>query len=161
MNDYEKINSIELPYDSIKQVYGHLRACGHHGVEGVALLAGVQEEYIFEVKTAIIPEQNAYNHEEGLIYTVSGEELHRINVWLYKNKLTLIAQVHSHPNEAYHSPTDDRYPIITAIGGFSIVVPYFGFNPITVEDWAVFRLNFSKTWQELSTKETKGFIKII
>jgi hypothetical protein len=37
-----------------------------------------------------------------------------------------VARIHSHPGEAFHSPTDDANPALTHDGALSIVVPYFG-----------------------------------
>ena len=160
MNDFEKVNTIQIPMQEVEKVYEHLRACGHRGVEGVALCAGKQCDDIFQVKEIIIPEQRAFDHEEGLLYMVDGKELHRINVWLYRNNMTLMAQIHSHPKRAYHSETDDTYPIIAAVGGVSIVIPDFGFNPISVNEWAVYRLSPHGMWEEQNPKARKELMYI-
>ena len=52
-------------------------------------------------------------------------ELPRLNVLLHERNLTLVAQLHSHPTNAYHSSTDDTYPIVTRAGRISLVVPDF------------------------------------
>ena len=41
----------------------------------------------------------------------------RVNRTFYEQGLTLAGQVHSHPADAYHSDTDDAYPLMTLIGG--------------------------------------------
>lgn len=161
MIGYINIQKVYIPKKSIEEVYVHIRSAGEKGVEGVALFAGQKNNSIFEIKTALIPRQKAFNHEGGLLYTVDGEELHRINVWLYKNKLSIIAQIHSHPSKAYHSDTDDKYPIVTTIGGISIVVPDFGFGQISVSAWAVYRLNTNRIWIEQSFREVNSLITII
>lgn len=161
MIGFQNIKKINIPFSCIEKVYEHLRKVGNRGVEGVALFAGEFKESTFYVKTEIIPKQEAFNHHGGLLYTVDGEELHKINVWLYKNKMTLIAQIHSHPGLAYHSDTDDKYPIITTIGGVSIVIPDFGFNPISISDWAVYRLNSSSGWVKHIDTDVKTLISII
>ena len=106
----EDINKVEIPFSKIEEVYSHLRYAGTKRIEGVALLSGKREGEIFKVLNTIIPKQEAYNHEGGLLYTVDADELHRINVWLYRNAQQLVCQIHSHPSEAYHSDTDDAYP---------------------------------------------------
>lgn len=155
------INKIIVPSTCIDHVYKHLRDAGDQGVECVALWAGNINGNSFEVKTNMIPAQTAYKIEQGLLYSVDGEELHRINVWLYENKMTLIAQIHSHPKEAYHSETDDRYPIMAVVGGFSIVIPDFGFREFSLKDWAVYRLIQNKGWNKLKEKEVLSLIQII
>jgi hypothetical protein len=140
------ITKVIVPIHCVQLVYEHLRKAGREGVEGVALWAGTHNSNVFEVKSTIIPKQKGYRIEDGLLYSVDGDELYQINQWLYENKMTLIAQIHSHPGEAYHSETDDRYPIVAVLGGISVVIPDFGFRRPDVKDWAVYRLMPSKQW---------------
>jgi hypothetical protein len=161
MTRLSDITKITLPLQAVNEVYEHLRNVGSKGLEGVALWGGEFEQNTFHIKTTIIPKQTAYSHEEGLLYSVDGDELHRINVWLYENKQRLVAQIHSHPSEAYHSSTDDAYPIVAANGGISIVVPDFAFAPFKLEDWAIFRLVQNDGWVQLTQQEIQNLIQII
>lgn len=161
MSMLSDIATIVFPQSCVNDVYEHLRECGQQGVEGVALFAGSISGSTFIVKAAIIPQQYTSRSEEGLMYMVKGEELHRINMWLYHNKMSLVAQIHSHPNEAYHSEADDAYPIITTVGGISIVVPNFGFGLICKDDWAVYRLSENGDWNQQSRNQVKTLIKIV
>lgn len=160
MIGFQHISKVYIPISCLENIYDHLREAGLKGLEGVALLIGKSNGDIFEVSKEIIPAQNAFNHDGGLLYTVEGEELHRINMWLYKNKMQLIAQIHSHPSVAYHSETDDKYPIVTTIGGISIVIPDFGFNSISTTNWAVYRLS-NNGWIEQNESEVSKLLIII
>lgn len=40
------------------------------------------------------------------------------------------AQVHTHPCEAFHSPTDDAYPLLGDAGFLSLVIPDFAMGPV-------------------------------
>jgi hypothetical protein len=79
----------------------------------------------FLVHAAHVPRQTATRSPDGLMVRVEGDALHRLNVWLYEHGQVLGAQVHAHPTDAYHSDTDDTFPIVTALGGLSLVVPDF------------------------------------
>ncbi len=79
---------------------------------------------------------------------------------LYERRLTLLLQVHSHPGEAYHSSTDDRFPIVTINGGLSIVVPDFGFGSFSIDDWAVYRLAAGGAWKEVDKATTRSTFQI-
>ena len=162
MSGLLNISSINIPSRCLEEVYTHLRKVGIKRFEGVALWAGAPAgESSFDITTTIIPNQTSYNHENGLLYTVDGDELYKINVWLYQNKLTLMSQIHSHPGAAYHSDTDDAFPIIAVNGGLSIVIPNFGFDELSIDTWAVYRLIPDKGWLELSDSEVKALINII
>jgi hypothetical protein len=91
---------------------------------------------------------------------VDSAELHRINVWLYENSLTLVAQLHSHPEEAYHSDTDDAFPIVTVVGGLSLVIPGFAREPFSLSRCAIYRLMPGAGWVELAAREAASLITI-
>ena len=160
MNGFQGISKIIIPLECIQKAYELMKYAGENRVEGVALFAGYEKDNEFYISQTIIPKQTAYRLELGLLYAVDGDELHRINVWLYENNLSIIAQIHSHPNEAYHSDTDDAYPIVATKGGISIVVPRFAVDPIDINNWAVYRLSSENDWIELSYSEIKKIIQI-
>jgi hypothetical protein len=158
------LNIQEVVFSSsvLSDAYSWLRKAGAKELEAVVLFSGTfrTEASTFEVLETIIPEQTSLNIEGGLLYAVDGDELHRINVYLHESKQLLIAQMHSHPGRAYHSSTDDAYPIVTKIGALSIVVPNFAADQISPRRWAVYRLNESVTWQRLNDAEVARLIKL-
>jgi hypothetical protein len=103
----------------------NLRSAGADGFEMFVLWSGLIDGPRFEVRNGHVPRQTASRSRTGLSVRVEGEALHRLNVWLYENKEVLGAQVHAHPTDAYHSGTDDTFPIVTTLGGLSLVVPDF------------------------------------
>lgn len=160
MNDFQKITKIILPIRFVDNIYEHLRVAGMKGVEGVGLWLGRQDGTLFTVYSSLIPAQKAYQMDEGLLYQVGGEELHRINRWAYEQKLVLLAQIHSHPGRAYHSDTDDAYPIVTTLGGFSIVIPNFASDPIDKKYWKVYRLQIDG-WNEVPEMEVNKLFQFV
>ena len=96
-----------------------------------------------------VPRQTSYKLYDGLCVRVDGDELHRLNVWLYEAQQVIGVQVHSHPVDAYHSDTDDAYPIATLEGSLSIVLPLFGRDGFESSDIAAYRLR-REGWLELS-----------
>jgi hypothetical protein len=53
---------------------------------------------------------------------------------LAQEKLGVRIQVHTHPGEAFHSPTDDAFPIIHTVGFLSLVIPNFALGPVGFEE---------------------------
>jgi hypothetical protein len=96
---------------------------------------------------------------DGLCVRVEGDELHRLNVWLFEHSENLAVQVHSHPTEAYHSETDNTYPIVTVRGGLSLVVPDFGRAGLLGNGVACYRLGLSGC-DDLSLGEAKKMIQL-
>lgn len=133
---------------------------GERGSEGFALWAGTVEGATFAVRETVIPAQRGVRVGDGICVVVEGAELHRINRWLYEQGMTLIAQLHSHPGEAYHSTMDDTFPIATAVDSLSLVVPDFARDPFSLEQCAVYRLTSNGSWAELSRDEVRALIVI-
>ena len=121
----EAVNRFRIPRDVVEATASALQAAGAEGVECFALWSGVPGEEAFEVRTLHVPPQRAYRLASGLLVRIDGEALHALNRWLYEHGELLAAQVHSHPTGAYHSDTDETFPVATQLGALSIVVPDF------------------------------------
>ncbi len=154
------MKTIVVPRAAVAEAHAHLRRVGRAGFEGFALWAGVAEGQSFTVRHTIIPAQKGIKAEEGVCVRVESEELHRINVWLHEHGFTLIGQIHCHPTNAYHSETDNAYPIVTTLGGISIVVPDFAQRSFVLEKCAVYRLMPGEGWIELSPVELNALIRV-
>jgi hypothetical protein len=96
----------------------------------------------------------------GVCVVVEGQALHALNVWLHKNGERLIAQVHSHPTHAFHSPMDDDYAVVTKPGSLSLVVPDFAVRPFSVGDCAIFRLSGQGKWIEVKLASAHRLISV-
>jgi hypothetical protein len=161
--DFSKIRRVHLPSDILDQTGIWLRRIGRRNDEAFVLWAGgfrTSEE--FDVTTGIFPEQKTIRSPFGVGVRVEGEEIRRISRWLYENNKVLLGQVHSHPTQAFHSDTDDFFPLVTAMGQFSVVVPFFARRPLPdLSGCAVFRLSGYGDWKRLSTAQVNGVFRVI
>jgi Prokaryotic homologs of the JAB domain len=153
------VNCVTLDRVVIHTTLQTLKKFGARGEEGLVLWLGRIEPGHARVSQVYVPHQSSISDENGMGYFVSGETLFELNKTLAESGLRLIAQVHSHPGEAYHSHADDRYAIVTVEGGLSIVVPDFGDAPAEPAAWAVYRLSSGK-WRELGTDEIRALIRV-
>ena len=145
--------------------FGHnfLRQLGLQGFEGLILWAGRfrdEDPRIFDVLEVFAPKQRGIRGPNGVGLTVDGDELFRMNADLYRRRLLLAGQVHSHPTEAYHSSTDDQYATVTIPGGLSLVVPDFASRPFEVSSTAVYRLAVEGEWVEVSQQAARSLIRV-
>ncbi len=131
-----------------------LRDFGAKRREGLVLWVGQIGANAASVEHIVIPPQRAVESEEGIGYFVEPGALFALNRALSERRQQLIAQVHSHPTRAYHSEADDRYAIVTAEGGLSLVVPDFGDAPDDLGAWAIYRL-LNRSWVELDEAEVR------
>jgi hypothetical protein len=118
-----------------------LSGAGSEGYERFAFWSGRPgDSGLFEVRALHVPQQVSYRTSHGLLVRVEGPELHRLNMWLFEHKQILAVQVHAHPTDAYHSGTDDAFPVVTIDGGLSIVVPNFCRQGLISAGTVIYRL---------------------
>lgn len=96
---------------------------GSHGLEGTAMLAGSPEGGLID--RLLIPEQKATRTAHGVAVEVTQQGKLEIAAGLRPGERWM-SRIHSHPDEAFHSSTDDRNPVLTAERSLSIVVPFYG-----------------------------------
>lgn len=65
---------------------------------------------------------------------------------LAEKRLSLRAQIHTHPGLAFHSAIDDEFPIVSQPGFVSVVVPDFGSGPIDLNTYWVGILQNDGSW---------------
>jgi proteasome lid subunit RPN8/RPN11 len=150
------ILSFVLPRSLLEWSLEALARIGTQRAEGFVVWGGVHaSETVFRFETGLVPEQRAYSTEDGLLVTVDGDALHKINVTFNESGLMLAGQIHSHPTGAYHSSTDDHLPLVTVVGGLSVVVPDFAQDGIgAFERFAWYRLASYANWIEVDPART-------
>lgn len=134
------IKRFRVPRDILDATERALADAGSKGNELFVLWSGKPNGKAFDVSTRHVPRQTAYRMKTGLLVRVDGDELHKLNVWLYNAGETLGVQIHAHPSHAYHSETDNTYPIISTPGALSLVAPDFCRRGLLVRDAAMYRL---------------------
>jgi hypothetical protein len=147
----EGIRTFIVEHAVLAETIGFLRHVGFKGCEGFVLWSGrTDAPGAFRVKRAIVPDQRAMVTDQGLLVVVDGDALFRVNKFAYEQGETLCGQVHSHPTDAYHSSTDDDYPLVTLQGSLSVVIPDFAAHaPGDIEMWAWYRLVDYGEWEPL------------
>lgn len=134
------VRRFRIQESAIHETVKAIRFAGQGGCELFVLWSGARDDDVFTVAKVHIPDQTSFKHDAGLCVRVGGAELHRLNVWLYEEQQVIGVQIHSHPADAYHSETDDTYPIATLDGSLSIVLPFFGRDGWDSSDIAAYRL---------------------
>lgn len=81
-------------------------------------------------------------------YRIDGVWVSALYAELAEHGERVIAQVHTHPNDAFHSRRDDARPIVLEAGLYSLVIPRFATKPIQQSDWYLTELQNDGAWQE-------------
>jgi hypothetical protein len=150
----------EAGEDILQDTERALRAAGRDGCELFVLWTGRLREDTFIVEHCYVPAQRSFRMRRGLCVRVDADELHKLNRWLFDNGQTLAVQIHTHPKDAYHSETDDTYPIVTTLGGLSIVIPDFCRGGLSSPKAAVYRLT-KGGWEELDLQLCQDLVPML
>jgi hypothetical protein len=59
-------------------------------------------------------------------------------------------QVHTHPGLAFHSATDDQYPMIHSVGFLSLVIPDFALGPARFDRAYLAEISPDGDWREVA-----------
>lgn len=142
----DAIRHFHVPKKIVDETDKALRSAGKKQLEAFVFWSGVVDGADFRIRSSYFPEQTGYRLPDGVCVRVDGKELHQLNLMLYQKKEILAVQIHTHPGRAYHSETDDTYPIVTLQGGLSIVVPNFCLTGVAGPATATYRLSQAAKW---------------
>jgi hypothetical protein len=72
---------------------------------------------------------------------------------LSDSSLGVRVQVHTHPGEAFHSATDDAFPLIHETGFLSLVIPNFGLGPVGFRQAYLTEIQPDGGWRQVPISE--------
>lgn len=134
------VESVQISSSIAKVTQEHLRRKGAEQAEGVVLWRGTLKPP--RITTAMIPDQITSLGR----FKVPLAERQRIAREQVGTGEFIVAQVHSHPERAFHSPVDDEEAIPRRVGSYSLVVPDFGSRSRLLEEAALYRLSAGGAW---------------
>jgi hypothetical protein len=132
---------IRVPGTLLQTTFEIVRRCGRGRRECQALWIAQLGELTTVVDVA---HPDHRSHAGG--FHVDNAWLTSLWIDLAKNRRSIIAQVHTHPERAFHSRTDDLFPIIHTPGFVSIVFPRFGFGELGLAGSFVTQIGTDGAW---------------
>jgi hypothetical protein len=129
-----------------------LRQHGACGDEGFGIWAGTLGGGEAFVSTLIVPKVEGGGFHGEVSAVTAAKLFDELDVL----DLVPIAQIHSHPSEAFLSPVDAERPLVAAPGFLSIIIPSFGFVDLAdVEVWRAYEFHGPNNWRELDEAERR------
>ncbi|WP_165354451.1 Mov34/MPN/PAD-1 family protein [Nocardioides glacieisoli] len=146
--DLTSHRELVVPDSVLAPTLEFLQERGQLGHEGFVVWGGkVVDEDTLHFTSCYVPQQTAHKTANGLLVVVDGVALFRMNRAFYERGEIAAGQVHTHPTDAYHSSTDDHFPLVTLCGALSLVVPDFArHGRASMDRWAWYRLREHGTW---------------
>jgi proteasome lid subunit RPN8/RPN11 len=140
------LNKLSIPAALVAKTIEVLQEGGNRECETVVFWLGkgdvVDEVYRPEQSVAV-----DYFH-------LPASSMRSLMDYLKKDRRRILAQVHSHPGQAFHSKADDKWAVIRHQGALSLVLPTFA-SKTTVgnffEQAATYSLSAEDKWLEVDT----------
>jgi proteasome lid subunit RPN8/RPN11 len=141
---------LRLASDVVQKTFATLRECGCGDCECVVYWIGPSEADVVNGVEHPIHRRSPFGYE------INDRWL--MDFWkrLAASKHSVKAQVHTHPGEAFHSATDDNWPIVSQEGFHSIVIPDFATGEISLRNAWIGRLRGDGVWYRLGALEAIG-----
>lgn len=160
--DLTPVHELQIPDLVLAPTLEFLAEKGQHGQEGFVVWGGCHiDDHTLRFTSCYVPEQTAHDTPEGLLVVVKGEALFRMNQAFYERGEIAAGQVHTHPTDAYHSSTDDHFPLVTLRGALSLVIPDFAKDGLDGMDrWAWYRLRELGQWHPAADSGTRIVVEM-
>lgn len=137
-----------VPERILGETFGNLRWCGKGHRECQALWISAWDD-ISNIAAVVHPRHNA----SPVGFDLEGEWIDEFWDRLSATSSGIRVQVHTHPGAAFHSATDDAFPIIHSSGFLSLVIPNFALGPIGFEGAYLAEFQKGRTWKQVPTDE--------
>jgi hypothetical protein len=137
------IHFAQSAYEGLIDCLAPARLARH---EGVALLLG----HIAGKKVMVLQCVRPQALTSRGSFQIPGRQMARVVGLAMDLDLHIVGQVHTHPQEAYHSKGDEEGANIRYDGFVSIVIPDYGIDLPMRTGWAVYRFNDTDGWVRLN-----------
>jgi len=149
---FPEVKSWRLPVDVLNKAHAEFGFDGAAGNEGIMLWMGRRAE-IVEV-THVVALRGPHIYKAPDLLVLAPELLNEVTDEAIRLGITLVGQIHSHPQNFLNlSPTDRDYGI--SVPGFlSIVAPHYGFiRPSKLSDYGVHTFEQGTGYRRMTTDE--------
>ena len=133
-----------------RHIIAELERRGNHEHEAGAFLLGMERGGRFEINDVIFYDELDVNAYSTGICILRGEAFARLWSICREKKLTVAADVHTHPGVARQSPSDKKNPMVARSGHIAIIVPNFASWPIVADSLGIYEYRGQHHWTDRS-----------
>lgn len=151
---------VVCPRGAIEQTLLHLKDAGARSQECVVLWLGKREGEATHITSCYRPLQRAKMDQ----FHIPPEGMAALQGVMRSERLMVAAQVHSHPNLAFHSKADDTWAIVRHEGALSLVVPRFAVDTFPgnfMQQTKTYRFSGRASWDEVTSEQMATCLRIV
>jgi hypothetical protein len=149
VNEAVEAPRIQVPAAVLRDTFALLRRCGAGQRECQIIWIGPWSNPT-QVTEVIHPDHRAH----AGAFELDDSWLTRFWLDLARTGCGARVQVHTHPGRAFHSITDDAFPLIHTPGFLSLVVPDFAAGPVGLHGAYLAQLTQRGKWRQLQPHES-------
>ncbi|GGI29856.1 hypothetical protein [Bradyrhizobium guangdongense] len=138
----------QIAHALVEETFRHFRQCGR-GEEECQMLWLSPWSRPETITQVVHPKHVA--HFGGFV--VEESWLNAFWCELADADLGIRLQAHTHPRHAFHSATDDSFPIIHTPGFLSLVIPDFALGPVGFKEAYLTELQTDGRWREVAIED--------
>jgi hypothetical protein len=132
----------------IDETFAILRSCGAGERECMVCWASPWTEPV--ALTDVIHVQHCAT---SVIVEVDGPWLNRLWLDLADQGLGVRVQIHTHGGRAFHSKTDDAFPLVHEAGFLSLVIPKFALGAVGFDHAYLTEIQPDGSWRQVAIEE--------
>lgn len=133
---------------------------GHRRHEAGAFLLGTDSDGRRRVSDVIYYDDLDPKAYASGVCILEGDAFARLWAICRARKLTVVADVHTHPAQAFQSISDRTNPMVARAGHVAIILPDFAQAPIDLSRIGVFQYRGDHLWTDRSPAKDRHFLHI-
>jgi hypothetical protein len=148
---------VSCPTAFWKRTVQELERRGRHEHEAGAFLLGTERGGRFEVRDVVFYDDLDPRAYATGVCILHGDAFAKLWALCREKKLTVVADVHTHPGAATQSPTDKANPMVARAGHVAIIVPDYASWPIPSGRLGVYEYRGQHEWADHSAGRRRFF----
>lgn len=134
----------------------HRRGNGRH--ESGAFLLGVQRGERKEAQRVVYYDELDPKAYSTGVCVLHGPAFSKLWGICRERQLAVVADIHTHPGEAFQSASDRTNPMVATAGHIAIIVPNFASGPALNERLGIFEYRGQHQWTDRSPSRTSNYL---
>ena len=148
---------LSMPKAMWRTMLAELRRRGGGRTEAGAFLLGQMEGARRRVTAIVYYDQLDPGAYTSGVCVLQGDAFARLWQHCREHRLTVVADIHTHPAQAFQSGSDRTNPMVAREGHIAIIVPDFASEPVAQEELGIFEYRGEHKWFNRTEAQAPGF----
>ena len=140
-----------------RQILAELERRGENCHESGVFLLGVEHGGRREVLDAIYYDQLDPDAYSSGVCVLHGSAFAKLWALCRERNLTVVADAHTHPVEAFQSSSDKANPMVAQVGHIAIIIPNFAREPVLLRHLRIYEYCGEHEWMDRSPARAPGY----